>query len=104
MKCEDIKVVNLNITEDHYEYKALMRLCTEDTCFDINLNDFTDDNINEIKISFDVDESIDEMRKIIMAKVMEASKIESHISEGQDCCKDDKKEKYQRSIDSLSSS
>lgn len=28
MKIKELKVVNLNITEDYYEYKALFRLCS----------------------------------------------------------------------------
>ena len=44
MKCRDLKVVNLNITEDHYEYKALFRLCTDDKCLDIDLAEISSDS------------------------------------------------------------
>ncbi len=104
MLCKDLKVVNLNITEDHYVYKAMMRLCADDLCFDIDLNELTDDIITQIKFKFKIEEPIDEMRNIIMDKVMKASKSESHISEGQNCCKDENNKKIQRSIDSLSMS
>ena len=42
MKCKDLKVVNLNITEDNYEYKALFRLCADDKCLDIDLADISE--------------------------------------------------------------
>jgi SMC interacting uncharacterized protein involved in chromosome segregation len=105
MRCMDLKVVSLNITEDNYEYKALFRLCNDSTCIDLDLSRFSEtETLEEIKKSFSIDESIDEMKSIIMQKVMEATKIESRITEGQNCCEDVKDKKLQRSIDSLNMS
>lgn len=104
MKCRDLKVVNLNITEDFYEYKALFRLCTDDHCMDIDLAKISDPGVLEkAKETFEVEESIEEMKEIIMEKIMEASKIESRIHEGKDCCKKADRT-IDREIDSLSSS
>lgn len=105
MKCKDLKVVNLNITEDNYEYKALFRLCTDSACMDVDLDGFEKvETLEEIKKTFSIDEGIDEIKSIIMEKVMEASKAESKISEGKDCCKDVDDKKIKRSIDSLNMS
>ncbi len=105
MLCKDLKVVSLNISEDNYEYKALFRLCTESACMDVDMEKLSENGIlEEIKKSFSIDESIDEIRKIIMDKVMEAAKLESTISEGENCCKETEDKKLRRSIDSLSMS
>ena len=85
MKCKDLKVVNLNITEDYYEYKALFRLCTEDRCIDVDLADLSEEaKLKEIKSEFNLEESISEIHDILMDKIMEVSKIESRIVEGKD--------------------
>lgn len=87
MKCRELKVVNLNITEDYYEYKALFRLCSDEHCMDIDLSEISEPKIlEEIKNTFGIEEDINEIKEIIMEKVMEASKIESRIKEGKDCC------------------
>ena len=104
MKCRELKVVNLNITEDYYEYKALFRLCSDEHCMDIDLSQISEPGVlKEVKNTFGIEEDIDEMKEIIMEKVMEASKIESRVKDGKDCCynKDIIKDKH---IDSLSSS
>ncbi len=105
MKCNELKVVNLNISEDNYEYKALFRLCTDNVCMDVDLEKLSEDVLlEEVKRSFSIDESIDQIKDIIMQKVMEASKLESKVSEGENCCKEIKDKKIQRNIDSLSMS
>ena len=105
MLCKDLKVVNLNITEDNYEYKALFRLCNDEKCMDINMEDLSDNGtLEEIKKTFSVDESVEEIKTVITEKVIEASKIESKTNEGKNCCKEDKDSKIQRDIDSLNMS
>lgn len=105
MLCKDLKVVNLNITEDNYEYKALFRLCTEVKCIDIDMEKLSDKSVlEEIKKVFSIEDSIEEINTVIMEKVMEASKIESRINEGKDCCNEKKDKNTQRDIDSLSTS
>lgn len=102
MLCKDLKVVNLNIGEDNYEYKALFRLCSDSACIDMDLEKFSEKGtLEEIKKTFSIEEPIDEIKNIIMQKIMEASKLESRISEGENCCSDIKDKKVQRSIDSL---
>ncbi len=105
MLCKDLKVVNLNITEDNYQYKALFRLCTEDSCMDIDMESLSDNAVlEEIKKTFSVEDSIEEINSIITEKVMEASKVESRIKEGKDGSSENKDKKTQRDIDSLSTS
>ncbi|MDP4091987.1 MAG: hypothetical protein Q8920_01350 [Bacillota bacterium] len=105
MLCKDLKVVNLNITEDNYEYKALFRLCTENVCMDVDLGQLENGEIlQEIKKSFSIEDSLEETKNIIIEKIMEASKLESRISEGEDCCGNVEDKAVGRSIDSLSMS
>jgi len=104
MKIKELKVVNLNITEDYYEYKALFRLCSNEHCMDIDLSELSEPGVLEkIKRTFEIEENADTIKEVIMEKIMEASKIESRIKEGKDCCynKDIIKDKH---IDSLSRS
>jgi chemotaxis response regulator CheB len=105
MKCEDLKVVNLNINEDNYEYEAIFRLCTENVCIDVNLEQLESiEMLDEIKRSFSITETTNEMKNIIMEKIMEASNLESRISEGESCCSDSADKEVQRKIDALSMS
>jgi len=105
MLCKDLKVVNLNITEDNYQYKALFRLCTDESCMDIDMENISDNTVlEEIKKTFSLEESLEEIKAIITDKVMEASKIESRIVEGNSCSEERTDKKVQRDIDSLSTS
>lgn len=105
MLCKDLKVVNLNITEDNYQYKALFRLCTDESCMDIDMENISDNTLlEEIKKTFSLEESLEEIKTIITEKVMEASKIESRIVEGNSCSEEKTDRKAQRDIDSLSTS
>lgn len=105
MLCKDLKVVSLNIAEDNYQYKALFRLCTDEACMDIDLEMISEDEVLcGIKSTFSVEEPVDVIKEVIMQKVMEASEIESRITEGKDCCEDVRDTKIQRDIDALSTS
>lgn len=105
MLCKDLKVVNLNITEDNYQYKALFRLCTDESCMDIDMENISDNTVlEEIKKTFSLEESLEEIKAIITDKVMEASKTESRIVEGNSCSEERTDKKVQRDIDSLSTS
>lgn len=84
MKCIDLKVVNLNITEDNYVYKALFRLCTSDRCLDIDYENLNSDILQKIKEEFEIGDSLEQIKKIIDDKVLEATKIESRIVDGKD--------------------
>ena len=103
MRCKDLKIVNLNINEDNYEYQAYFRLCSEDVCIEVDLEQLESmEMMRKIKGSFSIDETVDEMKEIIMEKIMEASRLESRNSEGENCCKAVDEKTAQRKIDSLS--
>lgn len=105
MLSKDLKVVNLNIAEDFYEYKALFRLCSDDVCMDVDLSALSDNTVlADIKSKFGLEESEEEIKEVIMKKVLDASQIESCQKEGKDCCKDVDEKKLQKGIDSLSTS
>lgn len=79
MCCKDLKVVNLTITEDFYEYKGIFQLCAGEKSIEIDLADFTLEKVNEIKGFFNLQESLNDIQKTIMDKVMEATKIHCRI-------------------------
>ncbi|MDK2800522.1 MAG: hypothetical protein PWP27_400 [Clostridiales bacterium] len=82
MLCKDLNVVHLNITED-YEYKALFRLCSKQECLDIDLVDVENtDMLNQIKEQFNLEDSVEDIKKILMDKIMKVTTMESRIVEG----------------------
>ena len=82
MLCKDLKVVNVNITEDFYEYKGFFSLCSEKKRLDIDIAELDRGLLEKIKNEFDLEEDLNTIREIIMDKVMEGSKIESRMNEG----------------------
>lgn len=84
MYCKNLKVVNLTITEDFYIYKGIFQLCSNEKSMEIDLADFNDFNekkLNEIRNFFGLQDSLCDIYKIIMDKVMDATKIHSRIIE-----------------------
>jgi hypothetical protein len=105
MRCKDLKVVNLNITEDEYRYNALFRLCTEEACIETDVADISNGTrLQEIKDSFGIEESCEEIKEILMQKIVEISAAESRNLEGETCCPEVEDEGIQKSIGSLSMS
>ncbi|KNY28730.1 hypothetical protein [Pseudobacteroides cellulosolvens] len=105
MDLKDLKVVSLNITEDNYEYKGLFRLCSDDRCMDADLEKLSDQSfLEEVKVTFNIKDPISVIKSDIMDKVIDASKQESRISQGEHCCNDTSDKKIQRSLDSLNMS
>ena len=104
MLSKDLKVRTLDITEDNYEFKALFRLCSGDACLDIDLEELSEKSqIEEIKRAFSIHEEDQIVVDTIMEKIMEASSLESRISEGKNL-EGSIGIKVQRDIDSLSTS
>jgi hypothetical protein len=83
MYCKDLKVVNLTITEDFYEYKGIFQLCSGKKRVEIDLAEFNTntERINEIRDLFGLQESVEEIYETIMDKVMDATKIHSRVIE-----------------------
>jgi len=82
--CKNLKVVNLNITEDFYVYKGIFQLCSSDKGMEIDLADlsnFNERKLKEIKNFFDLQDSLCDIYRIIMDKVMDAAKIQSRVIE-----------------------
>ena len=82
MLSKDLKVVSLCVTEDYYHYKGTFQLHTEEGYMEIDLSDFTDEKISEIKGRFNVEECLEDIKSTIMTKVLESASIESKIVEG----------------------
>lgn len=105
MRCKDLKITALDISEYNYEHKAVFRLCSESTCINLEVEKLSDkQTLEEIKKVFSLEEQLEEIKDIIIDKVMEVSKIESRVYEGENCCPEIKDRKVQRGIDSLSTS
>ncbi len=105
MLSKDLKVRTLDITEDNYEFKALFRLCSGDVCLDVDLEKLSDkEQLDEVKRTFSIDEDDKVIVDNIMDKVMEASALESRISEGENLEGEIRTASEQRKIDSLSTS
>ncbi|MCG8500518.1 MAG: hypothetical protein MJB12_08955 [Firmicutes bacterium] len=102
MLCKELRVVNLNITEDYYDYRGLFRLCSGENCLDVDLMNWeSGDKLKQIKTHFKLEEDITEIKEVIMDKIMEASKVESRIVEGKDYQEDAKNKNKERSINAL---
>jgi len=105
MRSKELKITALDISEYNYEHKAVFRLCSESTCLNLEVEKLSDEQtLEQIKNVFSLEEKIEEIKDIIMDKIIEASKIESRIYEGENCCAEVKDKKVQRGIDSLSTS
>lgn len=105
MRCKDLKITALDISEYNYEHKAVFRLCNESTCLNLEVEKLSDkQTLEEIKNVFSLEEQPEEIKDIIMDKIMEASKIESRVYQGENCCPEVQDKKVQRGIDSLSTS
>ncbi len=102
MFSKDLRIVNLNITEDYYDYKGLFILRGGDKEFDVDLaNAEKESKLKEIKTYFELEDEIEIIRKTIMDKVMEASKIETRIIEGKNYNEESKTVQNERVINSL---
>jgi fructose-1-phosphate kinase PfkB-like protein len=102
MKSNDLLVSNLNISEDEYSYKGLFTLSGEGISMAVDLSELDENvSINEIISKFTLKESKEEIRKIIMDKVMVQAAVSTQIKEGIDFQDEKKKNKIDKSANSL---
>jgi fructose-1-phosphate kinase PfkB-like protein len=102
MKSNDLLVSNLNISEDEYSYKGLFTLSGEGISMAVDLSELDENvTINEIISKFTLKESKEEIRKIIMDKVMVQAAVSTQIKEGIDFQDEKKKNKIDKSANSL---
>jgi fructose-1-phosphate kinase PfkB-like protein len=102
MKSNDLLVSNLNISEDEYSYKGLFTLSGEGISMAVDLSELDENiTINEIINKFTLKESKEEIRKIIMDKVMVQAAVSTQIKEGIDFQDEKKKNKIDKSANSL---
>ena len=102
MKLNDLLVSNLNISEDEYSYKGLFTLSGEGISLGVDLAEL-DANIvtEEIKKTFCLTETSDEIKKVIMDKVMVQAAVSTQIKEGEDIHTEKKKKKTDSFANSL---
>lgn len=102
MKSNDLLVSNLNISEDEYSYKGLFTLSGEGISMAVDLSELDENvTINEIINKFSLQESKEEIRKIIMDKVMVQAAVSTQIKEGIDFQVEKRKKKIDKSANSL---
>ena len=81
-KC--LKVINLSITEDYYDYKGTFTLYDGEKFLDAELDDLDGERAMEIKDFFGLQGTLAEIRDDIMALIMEAAKDECRNVEGEE--------------------
>ena len=85
MELNKLQVSNLNISEDEYIYKGLFTLTGEGVSMNVDLAELEDaKTLNEIKNRYYLAEKPEEIRKVIMSKVMEQASVSSRIREGEE--------------------
>lgn len=102
MKTRDLLLSSLNITEDDYSYKGQFILSAGETSTHVELLELESDaGLQKIKAIFQLEESFDEIKKMIMEKVMEKASISSRNVEGENYGEDLPRKKGERAARSL---
>ena len=102
MKAIDLQVSNLNISEDEYSYKGLFMLSGESISINVDLAELDGKvTLNEIINKFSLQESKEEIRSIVMDKVMIQAAVSTQIKEGVDFQTEKRKKKIDKSANSL---
>ena len=84
MKTLDVLLSGHYITEDEYNFKGQFILSYNNKSLNVDISDLENiRKINEIKKHFELDESSEEIRKILMDMVMEKAAIISKVTEGE---------------------
>jgi len=83
MKTSQLLLSVLDITEDHYSFKAQFILSAAGKSKNVDISELDSaSTLEKIKTYFDLEESHDDIKKEIMKKVMEKAQISSKINEG----------------------
>lgn len=97
MKTSDLLLSSLNITEDDYSYKGLFILGSEEKSIQMDVSDLDKDTkLAELKEFFGLEESTQDIGKILMDKVLEKAHISSVIIEGEDYEENARRKKTER--------
>jgi len=102
MRTTELLLSSLNITEDEYNYEGLFFLSVGNISMKVDMTDFQNHSkIEEIKDYFNLDDTNEEVRKILMDKIMEKVIISSRNNEGENYNETVKRNSNVKSIDSL---
>ena len=81
----NIVVSNVNITEDEYRYHGSFKISDSSKAITLDLSDLDDSGkLAEIKDTFQLKESPDEIRKYIIERVMEYAGLTSRDVQGKE--------------------
>ncbi|NSW92585.1 MAG: hypothetical protein HPY74_18345 [Firmicutes bacterium] len=84
MKVSDLLISSLNITEDDYYYKGQFILNSHDKSLHVDVAELDDENtLSYIKNYFDIEQSIAEIRKDLIIRLVKKAGISSRIVEGE---------------------
>jgi hypothetical protein len=100
MKTSDLLLSSLSITEDYYNYRGTFFLRCQDISVKVDLADLEcDSKISELKDTFKLEENCDEIRKILIQRLVEEAGISSKITEGENY----EQKVYRKSFEKLAS-
>lgn len=84
MKTSELLVSGLNITEDEYSYKGLCILSSGERRLQLDITELDSSvKLAELAEYFSLEESGEEIRKILMELIMEKAAIGSKVTEGE---------------------
>ena len=84
MKTSELLLSSLNITEDDYSYKGLFILSANSKSIQTDMSDLENDSkMTDLKAFFSLEESIAEIRMILMDMIFDKASISSIIIEGE---------------------
>jgi len=102
MKTRNLLLSSLDITEDEYYYKGSFFLSCGDTSLKVDVADLQGiAKINEIKDFFKLEESPEEVRKVLMEMVVEKAHISSKYTEGENYGDKSEENKIENAINSM---
>lgn len=82
MRTSDLLLSGLNITEDDYSYKGLCILSSGEKWVHFDISGLDDKlQMEELKEFFDIEDNIEDIRKILMDMIMEKAIISSRSTD-----------------------
>lgn len=84
MKTGELLLTGLHITEDEYRYNASFILSGNGVSLEVELSDLdVDSRLKDIHDFFTLEETLPEMRRILMDRVLERAGMSSRITQGE---------------------
>ncbi|MCX7842695.1 MAG: hypothetical protein N2489_06435 [Clostridia bacterium] len=102
MRVNELLVSSVNITEDEYCYKGLFILSGNSQSMNLDISELEEgDKLNNIKETFQLEDSIEDIKSSILAKVIEKASISSNIKEGENYNESSSRKRVEKAAASL---